>query len=167
MICGLDASTTTIGWAFAEGNVIHDAGFVDIKDCPTHKEKSFKLIEFLRSHPLLSKTEAFHLEAALNGFAGGFTSQQVIIKLSRFNAVFEYIITEELGKPVELWNVNTARKRVLGKCREKGIKSKVFVEANLSLLHDIHKFDVVNKKGTPDKRNSDTYDAMVLALASL
>jgi hypothetical protein len=167
MICGLDASTSTIGWALTDGGIILDAGFVDITDCATHKEKSFKLIGVLRNHPLFTKIDRFHLEAALSGYAGGFTSQQVIIKLSRFNAVFEYIITEEMGKPVDLWNVNTARKNVLGKCREKGVKSKVFVEANLSLIHDIHKFDVVNKKGNSDKRNSDIYDAMVLALATI
>ena len=166
MICGLDASTSTIGWAIADGNVILDAGFVDIKDCKTSKEKSFKLIGVLQSRSLFPKIEKFHLEAALSGFAGGFTSQMVIIKLSRFNAVFEFIIGEEWKKPVELWNVNTARKRVLGKCREKGMKSKVFVETNLALLHDIHKFDVLNKKGNPDKRNGDIYDAMVLALAA-
>lgn len=165
MICGIDASTSTIGWAITEGNVIHSAGFVDIKDCVTYKEKTFKLIDVLRLNPLFTKIDRFHLEAALSGFSGGFTSQQVIIKLSRFNAVFEYIITEEIGKPVDLWNVNTARKRVLGKCREKGVKSKVFVEANLSLIQDIHKFDVLNKKGAPDKRNSDTYDAIILSLA--
>lgn len=165
MVLGLDASTSTVGWAFAQDSTIHAAGFIDIKKFETAKEKTFRVIEVLEAHPCFQKTEKIHLEAALSGFAGGFTSQQVIIKLSRFNAVFEYILSERWDKPVKLWNVNTARKGVLGKCREKGIKSKVFVKMYLEKIHDIHAFDVLNKKGNWDEKNSDMYDAMVLALA--
>lgn len=165
MILGLDASTSTIGWAYTTGSIIHSAGFVDIKKCESSKEKSLKLILELESQPLLSEVKEIHLEAALSGFSGGFTSQQVIIKLSRFNAVFEYILAERWALPVKLWNVNTARKKVFGKCREKGIKSKEFVKMNLERLHDIHKFDILNKKGSPDVRNGDMYDAIVLSLA--
>jgi hypothetical protein len=166
MVLGLDASTSTVGWAFSHDSVIHAGGFIDIKKFESSKEKSFAVIKFLESHPLFQSIEKIHLEAALSGFAGGFTSQQVIIKLSRFNAVFEYILSERWGKPIHLWNVNTARKRVLGKCREKGIKSKVFVKMYLEKIHDIHKFDVVNKRGNWDEKNSDMYDAIVLSLSS-
>lgn len=166
MVLGLDASTSTVGWSFVQNSTIIDAGFIDIKKFDTAKEKTLKVAEVLESHTNFQKIEKIHLEAALSGFAGGFTSQQVIIKLSRFNAVFEYILSERWNKPVKLWNVNTARKIVLGKCREKGVKSKVFVKMNLERIHDIHKFDVLNKKGNWDEKNSDMYDAMVLALAS-
>ena len=164
MICGFDASTSTVGWAITDGNNICDAGFIDIKTCLTNKEKSLKVISIIESNPLFPKIEKFHLEAALSGYAGGFTSQQVIITLSRFNAVFEYIISEKWNKPVILLNVNTVRKNVLGKCREKGIKSKVFVESYLSKIQNIHKFDIMNKRGEPDKRNADMYDAIILSL---
>ena len=73
-------------------------------------------------------------------------------------------MSEHWNKPVILLNVNTARKKVLGKCREKGIKSKDFVKMYLEKLHDIHKFDVLNKKNNWDVRNSDMYDAMILSL---
>jgi hypothetical protein len=165
MVLGLDASTSTVGWAFTQDSVIHSAGFINIKNFDSSKDKTLEVIGVLEAHPCFSKIEKIHLEAALSGFAGGFTSQQVIIKLSRFNAVFEYILSERWHKPIKLWNVNTARKSVLGKCREKGIKSKVFVKMYLEKIHDIHKFDTLNKKGNWDEKNSDMYDAMVLALA--
>jgi len=165
MVLGLDASTTTIGWSFSENSCICSAGFVDISKQESSKEKTFFLISSIETNPLLKKVKVIHLEAALSGFAGGFTSQQVIIKLSRFNAVFEYILSEHWKIPIILWNVNTARKSVLGKCREKGIKSKDFVKMYLEKLHDIHKFDIINKRGTWDKRNGDTYDAIILSLS--
>jgi len=164
MILGFDASTSTVGWAFSDNNRILDAGFIDIKKLNSSKEKSFHVISHIEKNPLFKKVEKIHLEAALSGFAGGFTSQQIIIKLSRFNAVYEYIVSEHWNKPVILLNVNTARKKVLGKCREKGIKSKDFVKMYLEKLHDIHKFDVLNKKNNWDVRNSDMYDAMILSL---
>ena len=165
MILGLDVSTTCAGWCFSENDVLIDCGFIDTSKLETSKEKSFHIISVLEENPLLKKTSVIHLEAALSGFAGGFTSQQVIIKLSRFNAIFEYIISEKLNIPVKLLNVNSSRKSVFGKCRVKGIKSKDFVQMSLEKLHDIHKFDIINSKGNPDKRNSDMYDAMVLSLA--
>ena len=121
-------------------------------------------MRLIEKNLLFQKIDKIHIEASLSGFMGGFTSQQVIIKLARFNAVFEYIISETWGKPIELLNVNTARKKVLGKCREKGIKSKDFVKMYLEKIHDIHKFDILNRKGDWDKRNSDTYDAIILSL---
>lgn len=165
MVLGLDASTSTVGWAFIESPNILSAGFIDIKKFETSKDKTLHVADFLESHELFPKLKKVHLEAALSGFAGGFTSQQVIIKLAKFNAVFEYILSERWVLPVKLLNVNSARKAVFGKCREKGIKSKEFVKMNLERMYDIHKFDATKKSGAEEKRNSDMYDAIVLGLA--
>jgi len=100
----------------------------------------------------------------LSGFAGGRTSQQVIIKLARFNAVFEYIVSEETELKVNLCNVNTMRKQLFGKARVKGMKAKEFVKANIVNFVDVTKFDQKKKKGSWDDRNGDMYDAMVCAL---
>lgn len=164
MILGLDASTSTVGWAFSNENVIVDAGFFDIKKFDTNKTKSKEFLSFIQAHQHYKLIENINLEAALNGFCAGRTSQQVIIKLSRFNAIFEYIIGESTGLTVSLINVNTARKKLFGKSREKGMKSKDFVQTRLEMLFDIHKFDVLNKKNNWDERNADMYDAMVMAL---
>lgn len=164
MVLGFDASTSTVGWVFSENKNIVDAGFINIKSGLTYKDKSFLVINHIEKNKNFSAVNKIYLESALSGFAGGFTSQQVIITLSRFNAVFEYILTERWNVDLELLNVNTARKKVIGKCREKGMKSKEFVKTYLEKIHPIHDFDVLNAKGSWDKRNADMYDAMVLSL---
>lgn len=165
MTLGFDASTTTCGWAFYNGKSIEDAGFIDLSKEETNKGKAFLVISTLASNPNLSKVTTIHLEAALSGFMRGRTSQQVVIKLARFNAVFEYIISEEWALPVNLIAVTTARKKVFGKCRVKGIEPKEYVKQQLSMKLDLTKFDKLNKLGEWNVKNSDMYDAMVMAMA--
>jgi hypothetical protein len=165
MTLGFDASTTTCGWAFYNGSVIVDAGFIDLSKAETNKDKAFLVISTLASNPNLSKVTAINLEAALSGFMRGRTSQQVVIKLARFNAVFEYIISEEWAIPVTLIAVTTARKKVFGKCRVKGIEPKEYVKQQLSMKMDLTKYDKLNKLGDWNVKNSDMYDAMVMAMA--
>jgi len=164
MILGFDASTSTCGWAFYNGSSIVDAGFIDLTKQETNKDKAFHVISVLGSNPNLTDITSINLEAALSGFMRGRTSQQVVIKLARFNAIFEYIIAEEWKVPVNLISVTTARKKVFGKCRVKGIEPKEYVKQQLSLKMDLTKFDKFNKIGNLDVRNSDMYDAMVMAM---
>jgi Holliday junction resolvasome RuvABC endonuclease subunit len=164
MTLGLDASTSTCGWAFAENNVILDCGFIDTSKLVTVKEKSMFIIDILDKNPLIKKIDKINLEAALSGFAFGRSSQQVIVKLARFNAVFEYILEDHYNQKINLLDVNTVRKKLFGKCRIKGMKPKDFVKAQLSLIMDLKKWDKFKKKGSWDDRNSDTYDAIVIAL---
>jgi hypothetical protein len=162
VILGLDSSTSTTGWSFCENGKILSAGFVDTKKFETTKEKTFHVISVLEKVKEIEKFEHINLEAALSSFAGGFTSQQVIITLARHNAVFAYIIEEHFNRKVNLLSVNTMRKQLFGRCRIKGIKSKDFVKQELeSLYPDVIKFTVLNKKGNWDERNSDMYDAIV------
>ena len=165
MTLGFDASTTCVGWAFYNGTTIEDAGFIDISKLKTNKEKAFHVINTLATHPLLQNTSQINLEAALSGFMGGRTSQQVIIMLARFNAIFEYVVAETWKKPVNLISVTTARKKVFGKARVKGIEPKVYVKEQLSTKLDLTKFDKINKIGNWHQNNSDMYDAMVMSMA--
>lgn len=165
MILGFDASTSTCGWAFYNGIVILDAGFIDISKFEGNKEKTRHVLTTLGSNPLLKDTAAINLEAALSGFMGGRTSQQVIIKLARFNALFEYIVSETWKIPVNLVSVTTARKKVFGKCRVKGIEPKEYVKQQLGMRMDLTKFDKLNKLGNWNVHNSDMYDAMVMSMA--
>jgi hypothetical protein len=131
----------------------------------TTKEKTFHVISCLEKTKEIKRFDEINLEAALSGFAGGFTSQQVIITLARHNAVFAYIIEEHFKKKVNLLSVNTMRKQLFGKCRIKGIKSKDFVKQELeSLVPDVIQFTIQNKKGNWDERNGDMYDAVVAGL---
>lgn len=165
VILGLDSSTSTTGWSFCENGKILSAGFVDTKKLETTKEKTFHVISCLEKIKDIKQFDQINLEAALSGFAGGFTSQQVIITLARHNAIFAYIIEEHFKKKVNLLSVNTMRKQLFGKCRIKGVKSKEFVKRELeSLLPDVTKFITLNKKGNWDERNGDMYDAIVAGL---
>ena len=164
MTLGFDASTTTVGWSFFDQNTVQDCGFIDISKLATNKEKAFCVIDTLKKHPLINKVDKINLEAALSGFAGGFTSQQVIIKLARFNALFEYIISEYWKIPVNLVSVNTMRKKAFGKCRIKGIKSKDFVKMQLEAKMPLAKWDKTKKNGNWDDRNFDMYDAIVTSM---
>ena len=165
MTLGFDASTTCVGWAFYNGSTIVDAGFIDISKQETNKEKAFYVIFCLKDNPNLTNVTQINLEAALSGFMGGRTSQQVIIKLARFNAVFEYIISEAWNKPVNLIGATTARKKVFGKARVKGVEPKVYVKEQLSSKINLTKFDKINKIGNWHQSNADMYDAMVMAMA--
>lgn len=165
MICGFDASTTTCGFAFYNGLVITDAGFIDISKYSTNKEKVLQVISIIDANPLIKSTTQINLEAALSGFAGGRTSQQVVIMLARFNAVFEYIVSEHFKIPINLVGASTARKKVLGKSFIKGMDAKSYVKQELPKLHpEITKFDKLNKRNNWDVKNSDMYDAIIMAL---
>jgi hypothetical protein len=165
IVLGLDASTKVVGWALAENKSIMDAGFLNISKFETNKEKGKFVVSFLSKHPLISSVHHINLEAALSGFGGGFTSQQTIITLSRWNAILEYILSEFFTVPIILCNVNTVRKKVLGKARIKGINSKEFVKMELiKKIFNLHQFEKLNKKGMFDKHNYDVYDAIIMSL---
>jgi len=165
VILGLDTSTSVTGWAFSKDNVILDAGFINTKKLETTKEKTFHVINELEKNSLIRQISKINIEAALSGFAGGFTSQQTIITLARHNAVFSYIIEEHFKIKVNLLSVNTMRKQLFGKCRIKGIKSKDFVKHHLELLlPEVKNFTIKNKNGNWDERNGDMYDAIVTSL---
>lgn len=165
MVLGLDASTSIVGWCFADGKSVIDAGFLNISKLETNKEKGRSVIDFLSIHPQIDKVNKINLEAALSGFGGGLTSQQTIITLSRWNAILEYMLSEKFSFPVVLCNVNTMRKAVFGKARIKGIKPKEYVKQQIPLVvSNIKGFEKLNRKGEWDAHNSDMYDAIVCAL---
>jgi len=165
MTLGFDASTTCVGWAFWDGTNIVDAGFIDLSKLETNKAKALHVISVLESNPNMLITSKINLEAALSGFMGGRTSQQTIIKLARFNAVFEYIVSEHWKIPVHLVSVTTARKAIFGKCRIKGLTGKEYVRQQIDARFSyVHKFDKMNTKNNPDARNEDIYDGVVMAM---
>jgi ribosomal protein L23 len=101
----------------------------------------------------------------LFGFAGGGTSQQVIIKLVKNKAVIGYILENHYNIKVESIHAQTARKKALGAARIKGIKPKIYVKGAIDNLYDMTPWTIYNKIKNPDKRMEDVYDALVLSLA--
>ena len=163
IICGIDASTKCVGWSFSNDGNILNAGFIDISKLNTIKEKCFCVISLLKDK--INDTHHINLESPLLGFGFGKSSQQTIVKLIKFNGLLEYLLSEEFKIPVNLINVNSARKKVIGMARIKGLSGKELVKQELpKIILDLFRFDVLNKKGNIDKRIEDVRDAIIMCL---
>jgi len=161
---GLDASTTTVGYAFTQNQKILDMGFIDIKKENTPKEKVEKVLGFLNESPYIDKTVDINVEDNLSGFAGGRTSQQVIIKLAKFNAILCFMLEQIFDMEVNSINPMTARKNVFGKARVKGMKAKDLVKLKIEEMYNTKKWCKHTTRGNWDKRNIDMYDGLVMSL---
>ena len=139
-------------------------GFIDIKKYKTPKEKVFFVIDYLNKNSYIDDITNIYIEDNLSGFAGGRTSQQVIVKLAKFNAVLCFQIEEVFDIRVKNINPMTARKKVFGKARVKGIKAKDFVKMKIEEMYDTSKWCKETTRGNWDKRNIDMYDGLVMSL---
>ena len=162
VILGLDVSTTTIGYAFTKNKKILDMGFIDIKKQKTIQEKAYYAMDILEDKEY--EIDKIQIEDSLSGFQGGRTSQQVIIKLAKFNAVFCFILENSMEVQVEGVNPMTARKQVFGRARVKGVKAKDYVKSKVEEMYDTKKWCKITSRGNFDKRNIDSYDALVMSL---
>ena len=164
MVLGLDVSTSCVGYAFTKNKKIIDMGFIDLKKQKTPKEKTFFVLTHLSKSPYIDNVTKINLEDNLSGFSGGRTSQQVIVKLAKFNAILGFVIEEEFGVKVENINPNTARKQVFGKARIKGVPAKEYVKMKIEEKYDTKKWCKTTTRGNWDKRNIDAYDGLVMSL---
>ena len=160
---GLDASTTCVGYAFTKDKKILDMGFIDIKKEKTPKDKVQKVLGFLNESQYIDDVFNINIEDNLSGFAGGRTSQQVIIKLAKFNAILCFML-ENFEFNVNSINPMTARKQVFGKARVKGKKAKEFVQEEIEKMYNTKKWCKETTRGNWDKRNIDMYDGLVMSL---
>ena len=160
---GLDASTTCVGYAFTQDKKILDMGFIDISKEKTPKDKVQKVLEFLNNISYIDNVENINIEDNLSGFAGGRTSQQVIIKLAKFNAILCFML-EIFDFKVNSINPMTARKNVFGKARVKGKKAKQFGQEQIEKMYNTKKWCKHTTRGNWDKRNIDMYDGLVMSL---
>ena len=161
---GLDASTTCVGYAFTQDKKILDMGFIDIKKEITPKDKVQKVLDFLHNSSYIDNVTDINIEDNLSGFAGGRTSQQVIIKLAKFNAILCFMLEEMFEYNVNSINPMTARKQVFGKARVKGKKAKQFVQEEIEKMYNTKKWCKHTTRGNWDKRNIDMYDGLVMSL---
>ena len=150
---GLDVSTTCVGYAFTKDKKILDMGFIDVKKYKTPKEKVFFIIDFLNKSLYIDEVDKINVEDNLSGFAGGFTSQQTIIKLAKFNAVLCFVLEDVFQIDVNNINPMTARKQVFGKARVKGIKAKDYVKMKIEEMYNTKKWCKTTTRGNWDKRN--------------
>ena len=163
---GLDLSTTTTGYAYTRNGHIIDAGFIDLKKSETINGKAVVASKFLiEDNPYKDDIFQVNIEEKLSGFRQGRTSQQTLIKLAGFHAVFCFILEQIYKLPVKTVHPLTARKQVLGKSYEKGVDPKEFVMIRLlQMIPDLQEWDKLNTHKNWDKRNYDMYDAIVQSL---
>ena len=161
---GLDASTTTCGWALTDySKKIISAGFIDLTPHNTNRQKALAVCDHLRGLAEFSSIDRVNLEASLSGFSGP-SSRVTIIKLARFSATLQYVLEDVFGlDKLVLVNATTARKQLFGKARIRGTKPKIFVDIELSKLYDISPWIIKNRIGNIDKRMEDVKDAIVIA----
>ena len=161
---GLDASTTTVGFAFVDNKDVIDMGFIPIDKQKTIRDKVQLTMDELTKLDPFDEVDKIYIEDNLSGFSRGRTSQQTIIKLAKFNAVLTYCLEFAYGEIVEGVNPMTARKHLFGKARVKGKTAKEFVKEEINSLYNLEEYVKLTKTGLWDKRNLDGYDALVCAL---
>ena len=161
---GLDSSTTTVGFAFVDDKNVIDIGFIPIDKQKTIRDKVQLTMDELTKLDPFEEVNKIYIEDNLSGFSRGRTSQQTIIKLAKFNAVLTYCLEFAYGEIVEGVNPMTARKQLFGKARVKGKTAKEFVKEEINCLYNLEKYVKLTKTGLWDKRNLDSYDALVCAL---
>ena len=160
----MDASTTTVGYAFVDGKEIVTMGFIPIQKEDTIRDKVELTMKEITTIDPFNKVEQIYIEDSLSGFMRGRTSQQTIVKLAKFNAVLVYCLEFAYGEIVEGVNPMTARKHLFGKAREKGVSAKDFVKKEINRLYSLDEYVKLTPTGLWDKRNMDGYDALVCAL---
>ena len=161
---GLDASTTTVGYAFVDDKTVIDMGFIPIDKEKTLRDKVEVTLDALNKLCPFEDIDKIYIEDSLSGFLHGKTSQQTIIKLAKFNAVLVYCLEFGFGEVVEGVHPMTARKHLFGKAREQGKTAKEFVKKEINCLYNLEEYVKLTKTGLWDKRNLDGYDALVCAL---
>ena len=161
---GLDASTTTVGYAFVDGSEVIDLGFIPIQKEKSIRDKVQLTMDTITELDPFDQIEQIYIEDSLSGFSRGRTSQQTIIKLAKFNAVLTYCLEFAYGEIVEGVNPMTARKHLFGKARVKGKTAKDFVKEEINCLYNLEEYIKLTRTGLWDKRNMDAYDALVCAL---
>ena len=164
MVLGLDASTSVVGYAFVDGDEVHEIGFIDLKKVTDIDKKAVYAYEELLENDLYKQVSSICIEDSLSGFARGRTSVQTIIKLAKFNAVLCFILGWGNDFKVHSVNPATARKAVFGKSRVKGIPAKEFVQTEIEKRYDLSEWIQYTTRGNFDKKNIDAYDALVVAL---
>ena len=160
----MDASTTTVGYAFVDGKEVIDLGFIPIQKEKSIRDKVQLTMDTITELDPFGDIEQIYIEDSLSGFMRGRTSQQTIKKLAKFNAVLTYCLEFAYGEIIEGVNPMTARKHLFGKARIKGVSAKDFVKKEINCLYNLEEYVKLTKTGLWDKRNMDAYDALVCAL---
>ena len=170
MVIGIDLSTSVCGLAISENKKIIDAIAFDISKEKSYDGKANIIISQLDLWVNKYKDiTTFNIEGALNAFAFGKTNASTLIMLIKTNAVITYILEKRYPNiKINSLNMNSVRKKLFGKCRIKGMKSKPFVKFMIEQTHpEVVGFYISKRTDrckNENKLNEDLRDAAVMAL---
>tara|TARA_R100001509_G_scaffold114907_1_gene70051 strand:- start:14620 stop:15174 length:555 start_codon:yes stop_codon:yes gene_type:complete len=113
-VIGLDISTSITGISVFndEGKCVYNE-FVDTRNKNKYPDL-YKKARHLRTRLIAIEGEysisSIYIEQSLHSFRSGFSSAQVLSKLSRFNGMMSWICYQLFGKMPEMISASTARK---------------------------------------------------------
>lgn len=179
LILGLDISTSTVGYCFANHeslstgyriNIV-DIGYIDLSEFAKEQwmKKAKKVIltltELFKQN---GKPEAAQIEDNLSGFKSGFTNMLIIILLAKFNGAVSFGLLLLHGLKIRHIHPTTARKRAWGNTFRgaTNVKESVLAEVLNKYPELMDKFPVKKSgknKGDFAKQAFDMADACTLA----
>lgn len=166
---GLDISTTIIGWAVLDKQIIIDKGYIDLKKINNLYEKAHiaikEIIDIIKKY----KPEHVNIEENLKQYAYRRTNADIIILLAKINGIISYYIDITLKIPISHISASSARKLLFGKAYDKKLfkDTKKFVLHNLLLIYGNNFIEDLPKMKRKDKLSKEAYDicdAIVMAL---
>ena len=163
MICGLDISTSIIGYTILSptGDVI-DCNHWDLRKYKNFFEK----VSYMESRITELKKlniSMVYVEQSLQSFRPGFSSAKTILTLSKFNGTISWLVYKVCGIEPQYIAASTARK-ACGIKVEKGQKAKEKVLLHVSEVEDSFNIEYT-KFGNPKQYFYDRADSYVIAKA--
>lgn len=186
MILGVDLSTSISGYAVIDGN-----GVLTLNESVNTKRNADSVYESAEQNiqkieEILDRFDVEHvfIEENLQTFRTGFSSAQVLSKLSKINGIVCYHFYKERGQIPELINPRTARKEAgltMNKEKKQKIKEEMIREGKSESYADskktkmvVHRFVQENEPyfdfdytyaGNPKPESFDRADAVIVARA--
>jgi hypothetical protein len=166
MILGLDISTSVIGVSGIDNNsrTLHKLSYINLKDGKDLFEKAIIFKNEMKNLPLTVSSVA--IEEPLVMYKAGFSSAQVLSKLSMFNGMCSIIAMDLFNVVPVYYNVSSARKLAYPDMKfPKGCDRKEIVWKHVDEeFQDIEWF-YGPRSGKLVKQCYDMSDACIIALA--
>lgn len=166
MILGLDISTSIIGVSGLDSNErkLHKLSYINLKDGKSLFEKAMIFKDEMKRLPLTVSSIA--IEEPLVMYKSGFSSAQVLSKLSMFNGMCSIIAAETFGVEPIYYNVSTARKLAYPTIKfPKGDDRKQIVWDHVNQEFPDVEWFYGPRSGKLIKQCYDMADACIIALA--
>ena len=176
-VCGLDLSTSVVGYSIFEGEELVSYNWYKFD-----KPDGYELIDLVEQFdeevwPEINESDIIVLEDSLKKYQGGFSSRKTITVLLQFNAIIEYELRKRLGKEnlTKLHPATAKKESFLGRGRVPPSyespwstydDGKAWVIENTEKEFDSFEYELT-RSGNPRPGTDDLCDSAVLANAFL